>query len=187
MNFEIGFWVVFSIVFGILSCVIWLCVEKTRSDRYMQISSVGLGLLVQQYLIKCFQKVCVLLLRFQKPVIKIQLNAEDISEFQRRFVEEYRPLFTTAILRFARGKDIAEQMLKTVNEGDFNKLDLFVMPDALVDKNSYYSRMLLLSSEKMLESPVEKNNEESKRYLDKLVIAAMEKNNQHNDGCQPIA
>jgi len=170
MNFEIGFWVVFSIVFGILSCVIWLCVEKMRSDHYMKISSVGLGFLVQQYLTKCFQKVCVLLLRFQKPGIKIRLTAEDISEFQGRLVEEYRPLFTKAILQFVRGKEVAEQMLQSVNEPDFNKLDLFVMPDALVENNSYYSQLLLLSSEKTLESPVEKPNEDAKKYLDKLAV-----------------
>jgi hypothetical protein len=170
MNFEIGFWVVFSLVFGVLSCLIWLGIEKTRSDRYMQISSVGLGFLVQQYLTKCFQKVCVLLLRFQKPGIKIRLSADDITEFQKRFVDQYRSLFTSAILQFARGKEVAEQMLKSVNERDFNNLDLFVMPDTLVEKNQYYSQLLLFSSEKMLETPVEKSNEESKKYLDKLVI-----------------
>jgi hypothetical protein len=136
----------------------------------MQISSVGLGFLVQQYLTKCFQKVCVLLLRFEKPGIKILLSAEDITEFQKQFVDQYRSVFTTAILQFARGKEVAEHMLKNVNERDFNKLDLFVMPDTLIENNQYYSQLLLFSSEKTLETPVEKSNEESKKYLDKLVI-----------------
>jgi len=176
-NYQTGFWIVFGFILAILSIFIWLCVRKNQDDRIMQISSIGLGYLVNHYLNKSFQKVCVLLLRSDEHVIlSPKIKSENIMEQQDKFIQKYRESLTKALLKFVRGQEIVEKVSLTVSKTRFEELDLFVFPDTLIDKNEYYRNILLLASEKTLAKPINKSNQESKEYIDVLAKKLEETN-----------
>lgn len=165
MNFEIGFWVTFCIIFTILAFFIWICVLKFKAERIMNISSVGLGYLIQQYLTKSFQKVSLLLIQSNKTTDKISIDT--ISQQQTKFIEFYKPIFTKEILKFSRGNKIITSILDNVNKT--HDLDLFAFPDIIISKNEYYNTMLFLASNKTMQNPLSMSNQAAKEYLDSLV------------------
>jgi hypothetical protein len=167
MNFEIGFWVIFGIIFTILAFFIWLCVRKTKDDRIMQVSSIGLGYLIHQYLVKSFQKVCLMLIKSNQNSDKISIDT--ISIQQTKFVNLYKPIFTKELLKFIRGQEVLTSILVNISNTKFQDLDLFLFPDILISKNEYYNTMLFLASEKTMHSPLRKSNEDAKKYLDELI------------------
>jgi len=168
MNFEIGFWVVISFIFTIMAFFIWLCVTKARDHRVKQISFIGLGYLIHQYLVKSFQKVCLMLIKTNQNSEKISANV--ISTQQTKFVEFYKPILTHELLKFVRGQDIINSLLLNISNPKFQDLDLFLFPDIIINKNEYYNTMLFLASEKTLHSALFLSNENAKKYLDNLNI-----------------
>lgn len=170
MNFQIGFWIIFGIIITIMTFFIWLCIQKNQDDHIMQISKIGLSYLLNQYLIKSFQKVCILLLLHsnKKPIIK-NLNQEEISSQQIKFLELYKDSLTKSILKFARGKEVVSSIFQTINQKEFKDMDIFILPDVIISKNDYYKSILELSSKKTLEKALIMTNDDSKKYIDDLI------------------
>jgi len=168
MGYQIAFWVVFAVILTILSVFIWLCVQKKRDDRILELSSIGLQFLLKNYLLKCFQKVCVLLIKSNNQIISIKLKSEDVSDQQDKFLKMYIDILTRKLLSFARGIDVIRKINDNVGLNQFSDLDLFLFPDQIILDNDYYKNLLYYASEKTLINPIEKTNQESKSYMHEL-------------------
>jgi hypothetical protein len=169
MGYQIAFWVVFSLILSILSIFIWLCIQKNKDDRIMEISSIGLQYLIKNYLIKCFQKVCVLLIKSKNQIISQKLKSEDITDQQDKFIKMFVNPLSIKIINFTRGQEIVKNINNNVSQYQFEKLDLFIFPDQLIIDNDYYKYLLLYTSEKTLIHPLEKTNQDAKIYLAQLM------------------
>lgn len=168
MGYQIAFWVVFAIILTIISIVVWLCVQKKKDEHILKLSAIGLQFLLQSYLKKCFQKVCVLLIKSDNQIISKKLTSEDVSDQQEKFSKMYIDIFTPKLITFARGIDIIKNINDNVGLNQYTDLDLFLFPDQIIHDNDYYKNLLFYASEKTLIHPISKSNQESKSYIFQL-------------------
>jgi len=162
--YVIGFWTIFSFIWIILSIFIWLCVRKSKDDRIMQISSIGLEYLISQYLLKCFQKVSYLLVKNRRENL-LKMTTDSLSHQQNIFVQNYKQVLTTRLLKFVRGQDIVKTMYESIKMNNISAIHIFIFPDTILEKIDYYKNMLLLASF----DKISISDQEAKNFLKDLV------------------
>lgn len=164
-GYFIGFWTVFSITLIILSIFIWLCLRKSTDNRILQISFIGLEYLMTQYLYKCFQQICFLLIK-NGPNDILKINKITVNEQQDKFVNQYNQLLTIKLLKFARGQEIVKGMYDCLKKNDYTQIDLFIFPDTILINLDYYKNILYLSS---FSRKIQKSDQDAKNYIKDLI------------------
>lgn len=164
--YEIAFWCTVSILLSLMSFFIWLCVQKTRDDRIMKISKIGLEYLISNYLSKCFQKLCILLLNNEK--LQNKINKQNLLEHQTQFIHDFSKPFVKSILNYARGYEISEEISKNISLFTFEEINLFLFPDILVQNNDYYKELLGKTTRCIYQKSIDLDNQSSKEYIEKI-------------------
>ena len=168
MTYLIGFYVVLGIIFTLLSFFIWICVENGRNEKIVEISNIGLKYMIKNYLLKSFQKVCVLLLKNRDGTQKTKITKETTRTNQSRFCEHYEKRLTEDLMGRARGLEIVQTIYENILKNNFEEMILFLFPDVVLSNNDYYKNLLLWASENTLNSPICMENQEAKNFLGEL-------------------
>lgn len=145
----------FILIIFIVLIFIWICIDSNYNNKIQEISWYGYHYLIQTYLVKSFQKVTFLLK---------DIDEKSMNQFQQNqidFVHKYTTIFCNKLLSFVRGSEICKQLHDHLYLTSFEKIDIFLIPDSLVNSNEYYKNLLYYASSKK----IEKTNDEAKIYL----------------------
>lgn len=164
IGYFIGFWTTFSFIIVILSIFIWLCIRKSTDNRILEISTIGLDYMINQYLIKCFQKLSYLLIALNNQNSKISFN--QLLKLQNKFVKMYNLKLSKKLLYFVRGQDIVKNINDNIKKNNYKEIDLLIFPDTILLNMDYYKNLLNLSS---LNLNINKSDDESKIFIQNIL------------------
>lgn len=164
IGYFIGFWTTFSFIIVILSIFIWLCIRKSTDNRILEISSIGLEYMINQYLTKCFQKLSYLLIAFNMENSKVSFN--QLLKSQSKFINMYNSILRKKLLYFVRGQEIVKNINDNIKKNNYKEIDLFIFPDTILLNINYYKNLLNFAS---LNLNIEKSDEESKLCIQNIL------------------
>lgn len=171
-NYVIPFWIVLCTVFVVLAILIWLAVVKSRDNHAIEIGCTGVQYLMEQYLERCLQKTVYTLLKYENFKTSKGLDIR-LSIEKENLVRETSISLSKALVRFARGKQVIEQLLQELRQ-PVEKIDIFVFPDVLImnAKNHFYTNLLSKASFIVYNQKdahfSSYSNDQSKEYLNTL-------------------
>lgn len=183
-RYLIPFWVVSCIIVFIIGILVWLSVTKSKDSQMIQTGLLGVRCLMNDYIDRCLQKTVLLMIKFEKLVAKKGLDIR-LEVERNKLDKNIGNRFSSLLLRFARGKDIAEKLFSQVGSTDtFEKIDLFLLPDVLVYKcgDDFYTYLLRASAKIVTnDSSLFDNytNDDSKQYLLALIKNVQPKGRQY--------
>lgn len=128
-NYIIPFWTVLSLILVVMSILIWMAVDKSQSNTSISTGTIGVEYLLHQYLARCVDKTCSMLLEYNGYQAK---KGMDIRRTMTRdtWVQETASLLAKPVIHFPRGvfimNEIANDMKNPLSP------NIFLLPDVLI-------------------------------------------------------
>jgi len=155
----------------ILLCIVFLfsCFiifsHQVHLRKHNQVNLIGTDYLIQQYIKKSFQKVSLHLLKQSKSK-KNEISTKEIQQYEQALIQQTKTSIVRHLTRFVRAQEILQSIRDHLNQNtDFRQLDLFLLPDKIIQENQYYHHLVYTASCVFSDAPLEMDNEASKLFL----------------------
>jgi hypothetical protein len=173
--YLIPFWTVFSVGIAIIGLLIWLSVVKSRDNQRIEVGTVGVRWMMEQYLDRILQKTVFHMIRYERLTAKKGMDIR-LSIAREKFIEDHTPSLTVYLVQFPRGKQVLQDLYRQLSEAssEFEKINLFLLPDVIVNYsgNCLYSDLLVHSAKVVANDSAlfeAYSNDDSKHYLAALI------------------